>query len=378
MRIQDLKARIIHNSRGEKTIEVIVNKKYKGSAPSGASTGKHEVPCFSSQGISFSVHFINTRMKLVGVSLEEFSDLAVFDPFISEIGGNAVVALQSACLQALSKGNIAPYLSSRLRFPIPLGNCIGGGAHTAFKSTDIQEFLLIPQAKSFVERVRINKKVYDTIGKLTLAKKKTDEGAFVLPKTDEDVFSFLSSLLESRDIPARFGVDMASSQFYSGGKYTYSNFSSLSQRKLFSTQQQIDLVNTWIKEYRLGYVEDPLQEEDFSGFSKVQRKRTLVCGDDLVTTNIGRLHIALKHKSVNSIIVKPNQIGSLVHTKEIVDLCRKKGIQTVISHRSGETMDPLIAHLAAAWHIPYIKTGIFGKEREVKLKELIRLEREYS
>lgn len=373
MHIKDIKARIIQNSRGENAIEVLVNKKYKASAPSGASTGRHEVPCFSSRGIHFSVDFINKHPHFRNFSLEEFSDLALFDSFIPVLGGNPVVALQGACLQAMADGNPASFLSSRIKFPIPLGNCIGGGAHSKGDGTDIQEFLLIPQAKTMEKRVALNREVYDLIGKKSKAKKKTDEGAFVLSLSDEEVFSFLDEICSQRE-KISFGLDIAASQLYARGKYAYKNFSLPQKKKVLSQVEQINLVNDWTNKFHLGYVEDPLQEEDFQGFSQIT-KRTLVCGDDLVTTNIERLKIALKKKSVNCIIVKPNQIGSLVKTKEIVDFCEKKDITTVISHRSGETMDTLIADLAAAWHIPYIKTGIFGKEREVKLQRLIDLER---
>ncbi|MDP3728049.1 MAG: enolase C-terminal domain-like protein [bacterium] len=374
MHIQEVQARIIKNSRGENAIEVIVNKKYKASAPSGASTGKHEVSCFSDKGISFSVDFINKHPHFKNFSLEEFSDLRIFDSFVSILGGNAVVALQGACLQAIAEGNVASYLSSRLKFPIPLGNCIGGGAHSKSFGTDIQEFLLLSKMKSMEDRILLNRYVYDIIGKLTKAKKKTDEGAFVLQKTNEEVFLFLSSILDQMKdygYSVHLGVDIAASQLYKDRKYYYRNSSQ--KKKILSRAEQIALVNEWIKKYGLTYVEDPLQEEDFSGFAMVEKK-TLVCGDDLITTNIARLKIALKEKSVNSIIIKPNQIGSLVKTKEIVDFCKKKEIQTIISHRSGETMDSIIADLATAWHIPYIKTGIFGKEREVKLQRLVELE----
>src|SRR3989344_4700541 len=292
MHIKEVRAHIIKNSRGEKAIEIIVNKKYKASAASGASTGKHEVPCFSSQGIEFSVTFINKHPHFKNFSLTEFSDLAVFDSFIPLLGGNAVVALQGACLQAMAHGNVAPYLSSRLRFPVPLGNCVGGGAHSKGIGTDIQEFLLLPKMKTMKDRVFLNRHVYDLIGKITKIKKKTDEGAFILQK-----------------------------------------------KNVLSKGSQIHLVNNWIQKYHLSYFEDPLQEEDFSGFSRIHKGKNLICGDDLVTTNIERLQIALKKRSVNSIIVKPNQIGSLIKTKEIVDFCKKKGIATIISHRSGETMD---------------------------------------
>lgn len=379
MHIKELRAEVIRNSRGEKTIQVVVNKKYKASAASGASRGKHEVAPFPEKGLAFAVAFLNKHPHFRNFSLEEFSDLALFDSFIPFLGGNTVVALQSACLQALSEGEPAPFLSSRLKFPIPLGNCGGGGAHSKGFGTDVQEFLLLPQAKSFAERVALNRSVYDMIGKLSRAKRKTDEGAFILGKSTEEVFAFLSQLLEKyREIgfSVAFGIDMAASQFFRAGKYHYRNFSASYKRKIFSRKAQISYVNDLIQDYHLAYVEDPLEEEDFSGFAQISHK-ALVCGDDLITTDIERLKIALKHRSVTSIIVKPNQIGSLVKTKEIVDYCRNKGIVTVISHRSGETMDSMIADLAAAWHIPYIKTGIFGKEREVKLQRLISLEEKH-
>src|SRR3989338_4164567 len=191
MHIKEVRAHIIKNSRGEKAIEIIVNKKYKASAASGASTGKHEVPCFSSQGIEFSVTFIPL------------------------LGGNAVVALQGACLQAMAHGNVAPYLSSRLRFPVPLGNCVGGGAHSKGIGTDIQEFLLLPKMKTMKDRVFLNRHVYDLIGKITKIKKKTDEGAFILQKTNENVFLFLSQLLDEikkEGYSVQLGVDVAASR----------------------------------------------------------------------------------------------------------------------------------------------------------------------
>src|SRR3989338_2095755 len=378
MHIKEVLAHIIKNSRGEKAIEIIVNKKYKASAASGASTGKHEVPCFSSQGIEFSVTFINKHPHFKNFSLTEFFDLAVFDSFIPLLGGNAVVAIQGACLQAMAHGNVAPYLSSRLRFPVPLGNCVGGGAHSKGIGTDIQEFLLLPKMKTMKDRIFLNRHVYDMIGKITKIRKKTDEGAFILQKTNEAVFLFLSQILErikEDGYSVHLGVDVAASQFYKNGKYSYMHSSQ--KERILSRESQIHLVNDCIQKYHLSYIEDPLQEEDFSGFSRIHKNKNLICGDDLVTTNIERLKIALKKRSVNSIIVKPNQIGSFIKTKEIVDFCKKKGIATIISHRSGETMDTLIADLAVAWHIPYIKTGIFGKEREAKLQRLIDLERHY-
>ncbi|MDP3918691.1 MAG: enolase C-terminal domain-like protein, partial [Nanoarchaeota archaeon] len=170
---------------------------------------------------------------------------------------------------------------------------------------------------------------------------------------------------------------IAASEFYSNGKYNYKNFSKDQTKKTLTPKEQIALVNSWIKKYKLAYVEDPLHEEDFKGFSQLDKK-TLICGDDLLTTNLTRLKKALRNKSVNSMIIKPNQIGSLIKTKKVVDFAHSQGIKTIISHRSGETLDNTISHLAVAWNIPYIKTGIYGKEREVKLKELLKIENEIS
>ncbi|MBS3162789.1 enolase [Candidatus Woesearchaeota archaeon] len=373
MLIKELKARIIKNSRNENAIEVIVNKKYVASAPSGASTGMYEAKAFT-KDVKFAVNYLNNFS--VHYDFEEFKDLEVLDHLKLIIGGNPTIALQYAVLKAMSKNKVYNFLNPRAkRLPIPLGNCVGGGAHTKIKASDIQEFLLIPEAKTFSQMANINRNVYDMIGKLSKAKHKTDEGAFILNERNEDIFEFLTDLVyefrEHTGYKVNFGVDVAASQFFKKGKYHYNN----SKQKVLTREKQIYQINDWIKEYNLGYVEDGLEENDFSGFAKLNKK-TLICGDDLITTNLERLKKAVKAKSVNCMIVKPNQIGSLIETKKVVDFAHKHGIKTVISHRSGETMDPMIAHLAVGWNMNYIKTGIFGKEREVKLKELARIERE--
>ena len=373
MLIKDLKARVIKNSRNENAIEVIVNKKYVASAPSGASTGMYEVKAFT-KDVRFAVNYLNKYS--VHYDFEEFKDLEVLDHLKSIIGGNPMIAVQYAVLKAMSKNKVYSFLNPKAKkLPVPLGNCIGGGAHTKIKASDIQEFLLIPEAKTFSQRANINRNVYEMIGKLSKAKSKTDEGAFILNQKNEDIFEFLTDLVyefrEHTGYKVNFGIDLAASQFFKKGKYYYKN----SKQKVLSREKQINLVNDWIKEYNLGFVEDGLEENDFSGFAKLNKK-ILICGDDLITTNLERLKKAIKLKSVNSMIIKPNQIGSLIETKKVVDYAHKHEIKTVISHRSGETMDFMIAHLAVAWNMSYIKTGIFGKERECKLKELVNIERE--
>jgi len=377
MIIKEVKAREILNSRKEPTIEVVVNKKFVASAPSGASKGTHEVAAFT-KGVTFSVDYINKARWLQGMRFEEFDDLSVLDKLIPLIGGNAVIAIQYALLKAMSDGNVWRFLNPYARsLPTPLGNVIGGGKHTKELSTDIQEFLLVPRSKRFYDRAFINNYLHKKIGKMLKAKNITDEGAWVTSLSNIEVLELLNNLLSSAeiDIKVELGVDMAATSIWNGKRYCYRNFSKTKKKTNLTSAEQVDFVNSIINEYNLCYVEDPLHEEDFSNFAKIS-KRALVCGDDLITTNLERLKKAVKHNSVNCIIIKPNQIGSVVKAKEVVDFAKKKDITTVISHRSGETMDATIAHLVVAWEIPYIKCGIFGKERQAKLNELVKIEEE--
>ncbi|MBU4241840.1 MAG: hypothetical protein KKF52_01275, partial [Nanoarchaeota archaeon] len=372
MKVKQIKARKILNSRNEPTIEVIVNKKYSAAAPSGASTGSTEVKAYA-KNLNDSIDFIN-KGGLVGLKYEEFSDLSSLHTLLPKIGGNAVIALQFALLKAMSDNKVWKFLNPHaIKLPIPVGNVIGGGLHTKKLSTDIQEFLLIPRSKKFSENYYVNNYLHTKIGKMLNAKKMTDEGAWIPSMSNEEVFRFLFNFLKDKrntlGMDVEFGLDMAATSFFKNNHYVYKNFSSEKAVCKFSKKEQIEYVNRLIKDYKLSYFEDPLHENDFDGFSKVNKK-TLVCGDDLITTNLDRLKEAVENNSINCIIIKPNQIGSVVKTKEVVDYAHKHKIKTIISHRSGETMDTTIADLAVAWNIPYIKTGIYGKERKAKLLRL--------
>ena len=170
------------------------------------------------------------------------------------------------------------------------------------------------------------------------------------------------------------GIDVASSSFYKNN-YNYKNL----KRKL-NHKKQTDYINRLIRDYDLFYIEDPLNENDFSGFRSLLKKtkkiskNCLIVGDDLTTTNPERLKKAIKNKSINAIIVKPNQIGSLIKFKEVIDIAKKFKIKTIISHRSGETLDNTISDLAIAWNCDFIKTGIYGRERKAKLDRLVEIE----
>ncbi len=168
------------------------------------------------------------------------------------------------------------------------------------------------------------------------------------------------------------GLDIAASHFCKNNTYTYKHYSDKEQAKALPREGHIGYINHLIEEYGLSYVEDPLVETDPTDFADI--KNTLVCGDDLICTNLDLLK--KYEKNIQAIIIKPNQIGSVTSAKKLVDYCQKNNITPVLSHRSGETMDDMIAHLAVAWNVPYIKLGIHGKEHLAKIKTLESIEKE--
>ncbi len=376
MKIKRLIAKKILNSRGEPTIEVEVNDKYKASAPSGASRGKHEVMAFPSKGVPLRIINKTIANKLYGTRVDSFESLEEVEKIlfdydksknISKIGGNTVIAIEFALLKALCKNNIWKVLNPIAHeMPMPLGNVIGGGKHFRGNSVEIQEFLLKPVTDRFRDGAIVNEYIYKEVGRRLKAKEKTDEGAWVTTMDIEDVLKLLSRIVDEvvkkMGVDVELGMDVAASEFYKNKLYHYRD-------KMISREEQIDYMNKLVGDYNIGYIEDPLQQEDFSGFELINCD--MVCGDDLVCTDLNRL----KRAKVNSVIVKPNQIGSLIKTKKLVDYCFRNNITPVISHRSGETNDTTIAHLAVAWEIPFIKCGISGKERVVKINELKNIER---
>jgi len=262
-------------------------------------------------------------------------------------------------------------------FPIPLGNVIGGGEH-AKDATDIQEFLAAPVgAPSVAEAVFANAKVHGAAGDILdergIGAGKGDEGAWAPPISDAEAFEIMdeatSRVEKAVGFEIRFGLDVAASEMYEDGAYQYSDGEK-------STAEQIEYVAGLVDEYELAYVEDPLDENDYKAFAELTDEvgdRTLICGDDLFVTNVSRLQEGIDTGAANSILIKPNQIGSLSDTFDAIELAVRNGYETIISHRSGETEDTTIAHLAVATDADYIKTGTVAGERTAKLNELIRI-----
>ena len=374
MFIKEARARVIKDSRNEETIEVSVNG-CAASSPSGKSRGKYETKSYY-KNLRFNIGFLNSWKKWIEIN--DFNDLEIIESYIKnklklddvkDFGANALFAFESAILKALAKENkkqlwqiVNPYAK---KFPVPVGNAVGGGLHSAkFKKHPIfQEFLLIPKEKTFEKNYKLMKEVYDKIGRLLKAKDVNDEGAWHTELDDEAVLKILS---EFNNI--EIGIDVAASSFYKNELYSYG--------KLKRTEEaHISHLVSLIKNYNVFYVEDPVDEEDFSGFNEVKKKcrESLIVGDDLTATHVDRLEKAIKERAINGIIIKPNQNGSLLELRKIIDICKKHKIATIMSHRSGETLDNSLADYAFAFQCDYIKCGIATKWREVKLRRMIEI-----
>ncbi len=403
VRITDLRAREILDSRGNATIEIDLVVEHDGkkghgraAAPSGASRGKHEVVDFPSGGVKAAIQ----RLEKIGAELKrrEFSDQSAFDlalreidgtENLSRIGGNTTVALSMAFAKAVASLANKPLFQSlnpeAKGLPFPLGNVLGGGKHAGMRAPDIQEFLVIPVgAKNAVEAVftnsKVHKRVRKTLEKLdpTFTGGKGDEGAWA-PNLDsqkalEVVAQVCEEISNETGVEVRAGLDVAASSLYDQEKnlYHYKR-----EGKTRSPGEHLDFIVELIRTYKLAYVEDPIQEEDFEGFAEITAKvgkECLICGDDLFVTNVERIERGLKMKAANSVLIKPNQIGTLTDTLKAIVAAKNHDCVPVVSHRSGETTDETIAHIAVAWGCPLIKTGVVGGERIAKLNELIRIE----
>lgn len=406
MYVKEVFASKIKDSRGQDTIQTEVvtqDGKFTASAPSGKSRGKYEASAFSYKGIDFSIAFVNAVGKKLaeGISLDYFEDLSKVEkivrkidktPNFAVIGANALYALEAALLKALASSYGVPlwrFLCDKPKnFPKPLGNCIGGGRHVKQDTkTDFQEFLLMPKTSHFFDAYFINLQAYKIAKQLLLERDKryenklTDENALATTLSNEEALELLSEvqqrIKEKFNITLVLGLDLAASGMWHNGCYWYRN-----PEKKLEKQKQVAYLVELVKKYKLGYLEDPLEEEDFAGFSQLLRELKkwnlpcMVVGDDLTATQFSRVERAVREKSINALIVKPNQNGSLLETKRIVDYAKDNKITPIISHRSGETFDNTIAHLAVGWQIPIIKTGILGKERFAKLHEILHIERE--
>jgi len=398
--IEDIIARKIFNSRGEETIEVdIVTTSSFGraSAPAGKSRGKAEVVCYPRGGVDQAIRKVEELIapELIGLNadFQEQIDKTLHEMDGTKdfriIGGNTAFAISLANAEAAANSYgllLFQYLGGYVAHesPYPLGNVISGGKHTRGKTPDIQEFLVLPhETESFLEAATANAQIHKRIGDLLRKKAKSsgggrsDEGAWIANIGNVDALEVLADACEEVGSELGFecglGVDVAASSLWNARKKVY-----VYQRegKKRDSGEQLEFILELAKKYHLAYVEDPFHEEDYKNFAELTKrvKNCLVCGDDLFTTNNERLSRGIKLHAANSIIIKVNQVGTLTDAWETIEMAKTSGYVPVMSHRSGDTCDWHIAHLAVAFKCPMIKTGVVEGARIAKINELIRME----
>jgi enolase len=401
--ITDLYSRIIFNSRGSETIEidVITDGKHLGRAasPSGASVGTLECQSFPMNSPQRAIEFFEeNKSKFVGVTADDPEALHSImkevdpSPSYSKLGGSIAYALSIASVDSAANAAHLPLFkllnkNGPYRFPFPLGNVLGGGAHAGPGTPDIQEVLVLPiGASNIVEALKMNLKVHSEVRNI-IEKYDTkftygrgDEGAWAPNVSNDEALQITEKAIGNAGFDlgrnVAMGIDFASSSLWNdkAEKYDYSR-----KGNALSPGEQIDYVNNLIKSYKLLYVEDPVNEEDFSGMSLLTNANPgcFVTGDDLLVTNISRLVYASKLKACSGAILKVNQAGSLYDALLFANGCRREGVGIITSHRSGESTDSHIAHISIATGSKMIKTGVVGGERMAKLNELLRI-REYG
>ncbi len=384
MKIIEVSAKAIPDSRKEKTISVLIKTnvgEFSASAPNGKSTGKYEAKSYI-KNLDEDIKTIKQLGEYFSEeSVEKFDDLKKIEDICEkQIGANSVFALESAILKALAKEKkkeiwkiIQESFEAGKKFPRLVGNCIGGGKHSDIeRKPDFQEFELVPDVKNVETAFELNKKAKKETERMIkeldskFSGQKNDENAWMTSLNDKEVLEILSRT----NLP--IGIDAAASGFYKRKKYDYQN-----PKFKRDDEEQFGYMSNLVKNFNLFYVEDPFDENDFESFAKLLKKfpDRLIVGDDLTTTNPERLKKAIKMKSINGIIVKPNQIGSLIKVKEVCEIAKKNNVRTVFSHRSGETDETILADLAFGFQADFLKCGITGDVREAKIKRLIEIER---
>jgi len=394
--IKDIKLRKIIDSRGNSTVEADISTNDgfgRAAAPAGASTGTFEAQAWPENNIDLGIS--HARKKLVPLLTGiPASDQKVFDDIIKNedgtknlqnVGGNISVALSLACAKAAADSKNIPLFehvskTKSYSIPAPMSNVLGGGAH-AIGGTDIQEYLVTSFDDDVNTAIETNAAVHKEVAKIlkekfpNIALGKGDEGAWVAPLENVEALELVTKAVDNvhkeTGVEIRTGLDVAASEFYKNGKYVY-------KEQTLTPEEQVDFMLGLIEEYDLHSVEDPLDQNDFQSWASLtDQTDSLIIGDDLYVTNSERLKQGIDMKSTNSILIKPNQIGTLTDTVKTVELARNSDMATVISHRSGETTDTSIAHLGVAFESHAIKTGIMGGERIAKLNELVRISEKF-
>ncbi len=402
MKIREIIGREILDSRGNPTVEVDVilenNILGRAAVPSGASTGEREAlelrdkdARYLGRGVQKAVNNINNVIKnsIIGMEVENQKEIDYKMLELdgtktkSNLGANAILGVSMACLKASALNankDLYEYIGAGQETPVPMMNIINGGAH-ADNKLDFQEYMIIPQATSIKERVRIGAEIFHHLKEVLKGKGLVtsvgDEGGFApdLQSNSEGFDLIMEAITKAgyttEDV--KLGIDVAASEFYEDGKYNL-----LGENRILTTDELIEYYIDLVNKYPIISIEDPVDENDFEGFAKLTEKigdRVQLVGDDLFVTNKEYLQKGIDMKAGNAILLKVNQIGTITETLETIELAKANNYNTIISHRSGETEDTTIADLAVGLSLGQIKTGSLSRtDRVCKYNQLIRIE----
>ena len=409
-KIKDIKARQIFDSRGNPTVEVDVitndNTIGRAAVPSGASTGEHEAVelrdggnDYMGKGVSMAVNNVNStiRENLLGKCVFEQQELdnLMIDLDGTEnkciLGANAILGVSLAISQAGAKSKNLPlyqYIggNSAITLPVPMMNIINGGSHSDAPIA-FQEFMIVPvNAESFSNAMKIGTEIFHNLKSILsergLSTSVGDEGGFApkLKGTEDALETIIKSISSAGFKPGddvMIALDCASSEFFEDNHYDYRIFEG-SSGKVFDSEQQADYLSDLVSKYPIISIEDGMDENDWGGWihsTQILGNKVQLVGDDLFVTNTNILQKGIDQKAANSILIKVNQIGTLTETINAINLAKENGFSTVISHRSGETEDNIIADLAVALNAGQIKTGSLSRsDRMSKYNQLLRIE----
>jgi len=407
MKVKKIHARQVFDSRGIPTVECEinnVNSVTRAIVPSGASTGTHEAvelrdggKAYDGMGVIKAVDNVNKIIskRLIGENVRRQKKL---DKLMIELdgtenkgrlGANAILSVSIALCKAgalASKIPLYEYIgklagNKEFVLPIPMMVVIEGGKH-AFNSTDFQEFMIMPLGKSISESLQRGFEIHKTIKKSLEAKNmKTAvgyEGAFApeLDSNERALEIIADAIKESGYGPndVAITIDAAASEFYDNGKYLLKR-----ENKELSSGDMIEYYNNMVSKYPIASLEDGLAEDDWDGWVELNKKlgnKIQIVGDDLTVTNEKRLKKAMKLKAINSILVKPNQIGTITETMDVVKLAKKSNFVSILSQRGGETEDTFLADFAVGLACDQFKFGPSRSERIAKYNQLLRIEEE--
>ena len=401
MKITEVKSREILDSRGWPTVETDItieeNITGRASVPSGASTGSNEAlelrdneKRYLGKGVLKAVNNVNTIIK-ENIINKDFKNFQELDELLikldntknkTNLGANAILSVSLAYIKACAQKEnkeLYQYIGEKKQVPKCMFNILNGGMH-ADNKIEFQEFMIMVNRKTIKEQLQIASEIFHNLKNILKEQGYStnvgDEGGFApnLKNNEEALDTIIKAIEISGYKPKEdvlIALDIAASSFYDKNKKMY-----LIDNTYKNTDQMIEMYKELIKKYPIFSIEDPLEEQDFIGFSKLTNElNTNIVGDDLYTTNKNLLQKGIENKSTNFILLKANQIGTISEMLDTIKLARENNINMIISHRSGETEDTFISDFAVGLGIPYMKSGSLSRgERICKYNRLLRIE----